>query len=895
MSFDHFLHPRPEVLDDTIAGIVDLANLREQGRLESEPARFFSVTYPTNDIVRVVQALDARFSQERADIPGLFLFEGLKGSGKSHLLLLIYHLLEHREEAENWLAEHRLTCRLPRDVTVIVNKFTDDPLGSIWDLLYRRFAGRSRGLETVQPGLEEIQSLIGDHRLVLILDELERGIQSIGDSAVRMQNLNFLQMLSEWANRSAQVTLFASIYSDLVEPGETLKRVSPVRVQFQHASDRARVVMYRLFENYTNFEPRAVRPIVDSYINIWRRQIVFNADEYAAQMLEAYPFSPDLLNLLLERVPARGGFQNVRGALGFLAHLVRMHLGRVHLITPGLAYLTDREVAIRLSDLDPNQLVHRARNNLTDLQAIRPPLPLLSELVSSTLLYTLTGAGRNMGASREELVRGAMVPDGNINDMERTLLALQRYAANFHVAEGRYFFDQEETPDAKVELRALPKNDVLARAELRTILQNLFNDTNAVVFTDVNETREALGALDNSDLRYVLAPHALSPEVRHELYYGLPVRNQVILLEPGERTFNLNENPDLLKWAKRYLAAGELADLSQGDARRTYDRIKLAELGQINDYLKRIGLRYVRFDAYGASAGQDEVDEESLSRAMTAQEVRNVLSIEFYPRDLIVEHLRNRLGELRERTVREVEQEYKATLGFPVPAKAHSVPDAIRELCADERRLISLIHPTRGGFCGQRPQLSHTELLEATVESPLDPVVLRDGSRPQGEGQGLPRLIDDRPAGETVIGRQPTDVQIAGRDEGTGEVHPPEASVSPSVLRRELAIRYQPTPGQLRQEIAFQFQDAGDVRVLRVRFSILVEQSRADLGRFSSGLRGSLTGEGDLTAEIVLTFDGEYAKSAVEQMAEQLPAIPGGEYTATLTLQASGSGGQNSA
>jgi hypothetical protein len=54
MSFDNFLQPRQEVLNDTIQGIVDLANLKEPGRLESEPGRFLSITHPTNDVVRTI-------------------------------------------------------------------------------------------------------------------------------------------------------------------------------------------------------------------------------------------------------------------------------------------------------------------------------------------------------------------------------------------------------------------------------------------------------------------------------------------------------------------------------------------------------------------------------------------------------------------------------------------------------------------------------------------------------------------------------------------------------------------------------------------------------------------------------------------------------------------------
>jgi len=72
---------------------------------------------------------------------------------------------------------------------------------------------------------------------VLIFDELEQGIKVIGNDAIKAQNIAFLQMLSEFSNRSRQITLFASIYSDKEEPGSTLKRVPRCVVQFDNTRD----------------------------------------------------------------------------------------------------------------------------------------------------------------------------------------------------------------------------------------------------------------------------------------------------------------------------------------------------------------------------------------------------------------------------------------------------------------------------------------------------------------------------------------------------------------------------------------------------------------------------------------------------------------------------------
>jgi len=219
VSYASLLAPRREVLNDQIDGIIDLANIGRRGRLENKPQEFFDLTFPTADVKRVVAEINTRFSTARPGA-GLFLFEGLKGSGKSHLLLLVYHLLSSPRQAQAWLTRHGLQCALPTDAPVVLNKFTDAPLyagNSLWDLIFREI-GVARQQSFERPSLEETDSALGGRKLILILDELEQGIRSIANDAVRAQNIAFLQMLSEWGNRANQVTVFASIYGTQQEP-----------------------------------------------------------------------------------------------------------------------------------------------------------------------------------------------------------------------------------------------------------------------------------------------------------------------------------------------------------------------------------------------------------------------------------------------------------------------------------------------------------------------------------------------------------------------------------------------------------------------------------------------------------------------------------------------------
>jgi hypothetical protein len=877
MSISDIIKPRKEVLQDAIEGIIDLANLNDKkGRkLEARPDAFFELTYPTTDIRRVLSRLDERFGA-KGDAPGLFLFEGLKGSGKSHLLLLIYHLVSSPASAQKWLAKHELTCHLPTGATIVVNKFTDLPLYSIWDFVFLRLTGRQLESKVVQPSLEEVREALGDRRLILILDEVEQGIRVIADPAVRAQNLAFLQMLSEWAGRSDQVTIFASIYSDHEEPGATLKRVPRCDVNFAmggnggtfdaRLADRARVVLHRLFENYLTFDSSRADGIVDSYLNAWRRHMIVDAG-VRALLLQTYPFSPELLDLILRRVPARGGFQNVRGALGFLGQMVRLYHDKVDLITAAHAPIVDRDIATRLSDLDAGgDLINLAQGNVHDLR----DYVLASEISSTAMLYTLTGTGRNVGATKEEILKSVLTPSTDVNDVERTLLAFQKYASHFHSQEGRYLFDREENADAKVEFRSLriDPDGRKSRELLHAIWKDeLFREPNSFVLTTVEDARTALEGLEKDRLRYVIAPRRLAQRERHELYFGVALRNQIILLEPKDATFDLHRNPDLLKWAQRFLAAQDLtATARDAQHKQEYERIGREDRKNVLEALRRAGLVYVHFEKYGSEAAHDQVEEESLGSSAAKEDVLSTLSQDVFPVQLFEEHLGSRITELRDRTVKDIDQEYRNTIGFPVPTHATSVSKAIRALAKGGR--LGVRHP-KGNFCGEDPALNESELFTASISEPF-------------HSEPAPFLLRPVSSGLTP----PSTPGSTGRPQ---EPAAPPQSVTPTALIMDLAILPQNSAALLRQEIASKLASLGDgVRVRRARFTVFLDQVLGDLSSLPAPFRGSLSGSGALTVDITITKEGNFTKAEIEAMAERLPVHAKAEYGARFDVTGTG-------
>ena len=818
------------------------------------------MTYPTVDIQRVIKKLAARFSGDEG-VPGLFLFEGLKGSGKSHLLLLVYHLFKNPAVSRLWLARYGLDLTPPSDAVVIINKFTDLPLSSIWDFIYEQVNEKRPERSTVQPSLGEVQEVLKGRRLILIFDELEQGINVIADPALRQQNLAFLQMLSELGNRSDQITLFASIYSDRAEPGSTLLRVPAVRVHFSHDQDRARVVQHRLFTNYDSFEQTRAASVVDSYLGLWQRHTTIqDSEQLRGKMLQSFPFSPELLNVLLERIPARGGFQNLRGALGFLAQLVKLHYRDVDVLTPAHACLTDQGVRTLLSDLDVGgNLIRAAYGNLEELKQV----PLGNEVSSAVMLYTLTGSGATTGATREELVRSIVRPSVDINMIEQTLETFRRYASHFHAQESRYFFDLEENADAKVEYQSIRLDDTLAREKLYSIWKDeVFREAAAaLIFQDPESTKEACEALDKDRLRYVLAPRRLSAVERHTLYYGLSMRNQVVLLEPRDDSFNLDTNADLIKWAKRLITAQRLIAGTQDASQRSqYERIGREDKQNITNSIRRAGLVYIHFERFGTSASDDIVDEMSLGSASSREDVQREIREQFFPLQLFEEHLGKRLDDIKGLTVAEIDREYRNTIGFPVPTLYDSIGRAIRELCRAGK--ISVRHP-RGDSCGQNPDLIETELMVARLDAPFQTLTYTPQPiTPQPPPIDVPPSITQPP------------------------IEPGKTDVVQMMQREEVRVLPQLSAGLLRQEIASRLQSSSEIKILRIEFLVFLDQESGDLSAYAATLRGNMSGRGTISVEIRLTKEGELTKAQVEQMAESLPLIHGAEYSARLEILA---------
>jgi len=853
---DSLLQPRSDVIAGRLQGVIDIQRVSDPKRrsLESRAKEFFDSTFVTGELRRLIGALDTRLNSEGSE-PGLILLEGPKGVGKSHDALVPLHLVTAGDQLNGWLAKNGLAFKAPPETRLVCRKFTDFPLESLWGVVGQEIGAQFRTDQP--PSIEEFRLAVGEKKLVLIFDELESGVRSISDPALRQRNLNFLQMVSEEANRAgSNVALVASVYDGNQEPGQTLKRVARVELRFQDTTDRRRILFHRLF-SVSPVEPSPeIDGVIRSYLNSWRRFGISIPAGYAEQLRESYPFTPELLDLALVRVRTKGGFQGTRGVLGFLAALVRARYQATHLITLADAGIADPELRTWLADLDPAQnLITCAESNFRELKTS----PFSDRIASAVLLASLAPSSRDPGLTTDELARQVLGPDSDYNAFQLSLTNFKKFGSYFHERGGSLFFDPRENAHSKVNLRSLSINEDEARDRIASWwCGDILRDQDAVIFTDPATVQQSLDARLGSDIRLVVSPRRLSPEQIHQLYFGLRRRNTAMLIEPRDERVDLHKNPDLIRYAQNSIAAERLAQTADDATRRDeFTRIGYDDKKNALDYLRKTNFAFVQVVRYGASATDSEFQRESLPSAAAREQIIQHVLRQLYPPAYVQEHLAGRAADLFGRKVSQVEEEYRNTPGFPMLLAQTVFQEAIRNLVLPGN-VIGLQHSAedQGQVCGRQPRLSGDQLSEAVICAPFHvPNISPPGPRP---GPVPPRPSPEPP----FSGPGPS--PLPGAD-----------TVSTSFLT---------TRQQVRQEVARLLESRDDPRVEKVRIALAFNERETAMASLPSFIRGTLGGIGRFDGEASLEFSGAFTKAETEEMLERIPDFAPGACRVTLTI-----------
>lgn len=409
--FNDIINPRKEVRENNFAGVIFTHKVdSNENTIETKPAEFMKISYPSQAIKNALMAIDKKIQGESNQ--GSFKLVGSYGSGKTHSLILLYHLFNNPKLANDWLRGWRIDVNFPensRSVILSSQNFSGDHL---WGPIFKML-GREDILEEIDkyPLINQIKEVVGEEVTAIFIDEIENWYGSFDpkeQSHLIEQNETFIQHLLEVGkDKNSKLLVFITFLEEKPGLQKIIERTKPYPMDVSSVNDRQKVILYRLFENSEDIDKDKIIKIVDKYIEGYTTPIsIGNRVEFQQEMIQSYPFHPSLLKNIFEIFEASIQFQEKRGMLNLLAETVYDTINKKDLIL-NIDIDVDQFYAI---DAD---LLNKYKTDCIRVQDIQ----FAEEIIKSILIYTLNE--KKQSASETDIIYSVLSPTKGqkINDI----------------------------------------------------------------------------------------------------------------------------------------------------------------------------------------------------------------------------------------------------------------------------------------------------------------------------------------------------------------------------------------------------------------------------------------------------------------------------------------------
>ena len=473
------VRPHPDVASGDLALGTYAANLAAValgGQAEPvyrDAEAFFAATYFTPTMVELLQDVYRALGGEGGD--RVVQLKTPFGGGKTHSLLALYHLARSRDTAARVPELDRIPDPGAVRVCVLSGEYLDPARGrAVEGRTIRTLCGELAyqvggwdaydallvdGEEGPPPGGERLGQLLGGAAPTLVLlDEVlvyaaKAKAVTIGASTLDRQVLLFVQHMTEAVNQARRAALVYSLQASVGEAvgeeglldqlekiaGRIDERREPVS-----GDEVLKVVQRRLFADVGAEDVR--REVAREYGSLLAEQLAAGAETDAdrreaasageameRRIADAYPFHPELLDLMFHRWGSLPSYQRTRGALQFLATVVHALWARraerepQALIGPGDVDLADEGTRMTFleqvgetdqyrSVIEADFLAADAGTRVVD-ERLGHDAPGLERLrvgtrVATSIMLLSFGArqGADRGALEREVIEASLVP-----------------------------------------------------------------------------------------------------------------------------------------------------------------------------------------------------------------------------------------------------------------------------------------------------------------------------------------------------------------------------------------------------------------------------------------------------------------------------------------------------
>ena len=483
---------RDEFLGDHMPGTaISLRTSDNQGAVQKSPDYILSISYPTADVQTALKAVCAK----RNGRPIVLM--GERGRGKSHIMAIMHHAVQSPDVVETWIhswgarldSQEMSSFEMTKGFFPISEPVHNHEYPLLWNLLFDRhskgeyYRGQFEQMEQPYPPRTLLEKMFEDQPTCLILDEFQTWFTGLPDKdpktglMLRQWAFNFTQNLSEIAKDRPEIFIFVvSVLNNQNEAFQQIHRQGPALVDFRGPTaqhDRQRLLLHRLFENRANISDYEVGTVAGVYADERFRLLHPYKSEsekgrVRQEVLDCWPFSPELLNLIENQILLSQAAQETRDLIRILAQVYKSRGDGAPIITAA-DFHVDGDSSEVQSLIDAiavqagqDRLRQIAQRNLETVRNTAVTVPEARELISSIWMRSMS-PGKQQGGTPAELhldITRMSAIDDNAFQAELTLLV--ENSVNIHgdqIPGGPLWFGIPENPRSKV--RASAKNEKL--------------------------------------------------------------------------------------------------------------------------------------------------------------------------------------------------------------------------------------------------------------------------------------------------------------------------------------------------------------------------------------------------------------------------------------------------
>ena len=340
--FHHILEVRPDVRAGTLDLSVYAANLgdvasktdKPAAREYRDPEMFKAMTYQSEHMRKALD--DIRMRLQEGSGNGVRQIETSFGGGKTHAMIAMYH------KCKEWGAD-----------PVVVDGQSLNVTNTIWGEMERQLDGRtSKMAGQVAPSGDQIYELLHNRKkpILILIDEIFNYIKraaavTIGNSDLADQTITFMQNLSGQFGGLPNACLVMSLSNrDDVLKGDnkTARMQNEYYEKLQGIAGRHRqlvtvfedkdashIIRRRLFKTEEGIISDRAQDTIRFCMDKMKEGGIISADDvvqYTERFSDAYPFTPDVIDVLYNRWGSYPTFQRTRGLLRLLSLVVHSML-----------------------------------------------------------------------------------------------------------------------------------------------------------------------------------------------------------------------------------------------------------------------------------------------------------------------------------------------------------------------------------------------------------------------------------------------------------------------------------------------------------------------------------------------------------------------------------------